>query len=188
MGLGSNTNTIKDKAQVCLGAVAAPHGVRGLVRVKPFTDQPQDIAAYGTVSFEDGRQFDLTIKGMVKGMVMTSFSGVTSRDAAEALKGERFYVPRDRLPETDDGALYHADLIGVEVEDPDRGPIGNIRGVFNFGAGEMLEVKPPKGQSLMLPFGADASLDENGVLVMAVDPVWLDTTSEPDEASVEVSS
>ena len=87
---------------VCLGAVAAPHGIRGLVRVKAFTDHPEDIAAYGAVILEDGRQFDLTIKGMVKGMVMTSFSGVTSRDHAEALKGERFYVDRAALPQTDE--------------------------------------------------------------------------------------
>ena len=115
----TKTTSLTSSGQwVCLGAVAAPHGVRGLVRVS-FTDHPEDIAAYGAVILEDGRQFDLTIKGMVKGMVMTS-SGVTSRDQAEALKGERFYVDRAALPQTDDDEIYHADLIGAVVHDPTR--------------------------------------------------------------------
>ena len=175
---GSSTIQADDKHNVCLGAVAAPHGVRGLVRVKAFTDRPEDIAAYGRVFLEDGRQFDLTIKGMVKGMVMTSFSGVTSRDAAEALKGQRFYVARDRLPDPSGDDLYHADLIGAFVHDPDRGEIGQVRGVFDFGAGEMLDVKPSKGPSVMIPFLSDAVLDDK-IVTMSVDPVWLEHEKKP---------
>ena len=168
---------------VCLGAVAAPHGVRGLVRVKAFTDHPEDIAAYGAVILEDGRQFDLTIKGMVKGMVMTSFSGVTNRDQAEALKGERFYVDRAALPQTDDDEIYHADLIGAMVHDPEQGIMGQVLGVFDFGAGEMLEIKPPKGKAAMVPFHADAQFDGDKTVTMVVDPIWFDDGKKPDEAS-----
>ena len=168
---------------VCLGAVAAPHGVRGLVRVKAFTYHPEDIAAYGAVILEDGRQFDLTIKGMVKGMVMTSFSGVTNRDQAEALKGERFYVDRAALPQTDDDEIYHADLIGAMVHDPEQGIMGQVLGVFDFGAGEMLEIKPPKGKAVMVPFHADAQFDGDKTVTMVVDPIWFDDGKKPDEAS-----
>ena len=168
---------------VCLGAVAAPHGVRGLLRVKAFTDLPEDIAAYGAVVLEDGRRFDLTVKGMVKGMVMTSFSGVTSRDHAEALKGERFYVDRAALPQTDEDEIYHADLIGAMVHDPEQGIMGQVLGVFDFGAGEMLEIKPPKGKAVMVPFHADAQFDGDKTVAMAVDPIWFDDGKKPDEAS-----
>ena len=168
---------------VCLGAVAAPHGVRGLVIVKAFTDHPEDIAAYGAVVLEDGRQFDLTVKGMVKGLVMTSFSGVTSRDQAEALKGERFYVDRTALPQTDDDEIYHADLIGAMVHDPQQGVMGQVLGVFDFGAGEMLEIKPPKGKAVMVPFHADAQFDGDKTVTMTVDPIWFDDGKKPDEAS-----
>ena len=168
---------------VCLGAVAAPHGVRGLVRVKAFTDHPEDIAAYGAVVLEDGRQFDLTVKGMVKGMVMTSFSGVTNRDQAESLKGERFYVDRAALPQTDDDEIYHADLIGAMVHDPQQGVMGQVLGVFDFGAGEMLEIKPLKGKAVMVPFHADAQFDGDKTVTMTVDPIWFDDGKKPDEAS-----
>ena len=180
----SKTTSITSSDQwVCLGAVAAPHGVRGLVRVKAFTDHPEDIAAYGAVVLEDGRQFDLTVKGMVKGMVMTSFSGVTNRDQAESLKGERFYVDRAALPQTDDDEFYHADLIGAMVHDPQQGVMGQVLGVFDFGAGEMLEIKPPKGKAVMVPFHADAQFDGDKTVTMTVDPIWFDDGKKPDEAS-----
>ena len=169
--------------RVCLGAVASPHGVRGLVRVKAFTDQPEDIASYGAVFLEDGRRFDLTVKGMVKGMVMTSFAGITSRDQAEALKGERFYVSRQVLPQTDDDEIYHADLIGAMVHDPQQGDMGRVLGVFDFGAGEMLEIKPFKGKPVMVPFHADAQFDGGDTITMSVDPIWFETSTKPDEAS-----
>ena len=181
MALGSKTPTLKTEDMVCLGAVAAPHGVRGLLRVKAFTDRPEDIAAYGAVVLEDGRRFDVTVKGMVKGMVMTGFSGITTRNDAEALKGERLYVDRSHLPETDTDEIYHADLIGAEVHDPEHGLIGQVRGVFDFGAGEMLDVKPPKGKTVMLPFGRDAEFDGK-IITMTVDPIWLEDAQKPDEA------
>ncbi len=185
-GAKTSSETTFEKSSdqwVCLGAVAAPHGVRGLVRVKAFTDHPEDIASYGGVILEDGRQFDLTIKGMVKGMVMTSFSGVTSRDQAEALKGERFYVDRAALPQTDDDEIYHADLIGAMVHDPQQGVMGQVLGVFDFGAGEMLEIKPPKGKAVMVPFHADAQFDGDKTVTMTVDPIWFDDGKKPNEAA-----
>jgi 16S rRNA processing protein RimM len=181
MAKGRFSDHTKGKAKVCLGAIASPHGVRGLVRVKAFTDAPEDIAAYGDVHLDDGRVFALHVKGMVKGMVLAEFSTITSREAAEALKGERFYVDRASLPEPEEGSLYHADLIGKEVHDPDHGLIGHIRGVFDFGAGEMLDLKPPQGKAVMVPFGQDAVIDDQGALIMAVDPIWLDDDGKKGE-------
>jgi 16S rRNA processing protein RimM len=178
MATGRFSDHTDSKAKVCLGAIASPHGVRGLLRVKAFTDLPEDIAAYGDVYLEDGRGFAIEVKGMVKGMVLAGFSGVTTREAADALKGERFYVDRASLPEPEEGSLYHADLIGKVVHDPTRGLIGQIRGVFDFGAGEMLDVKPPQGKAVMVPFGQDAVMDDQGLLIMAVDAVWLDDDTE----------
>ena len=186
------SSTDLSKSWICLGAVASPHGVRGLVRVKAFTDQPEDIAAYGAVTFEDGRKFDLTVKGMIKGMVMTAFSGVTSRDQADAIKGERFYVDRSSLPETDGDDIYHADLVGADVVDPQQGVMGKVLGVFDFGAGEMLEIKPPKGKPVMVPFHGDAQFDDNQpdggkTVTMAVDPIWFDDGKKPDPSDETVS-
>ena len=86
-------------ARVCLAAIVGAHGVRGLVRLKPFTEEPESVVAYGPLSDEAGeRQFRLRLKGQVKGLLLAEVEGVADRDAAEALRGLRLYVARAALP------------------------------------------------------------------------------------------
>lgn len=140
-------------ARVCLGAITGPHGVRGLVKVKPFTEVPEDVAAYGPVEDEAGkRRFTLKIAGSAKGQVIVALDGVGDRDAAEALKGERLYVERAALPDPDDGSFYHADLIGMEVASPDGTSLGVVTALYDFGAGDLLEFRGADGTARMLPF------------------------------------
>ncbi|MEQ8584393.1 MAG: ribosome maturation factor RimM [Thalassobaculaceae bacterium] len=140
-------------ARVCLGAITGPHGVRGLVKVKPFTEVPEDIAAYGPVENEAGtRRFTLRITGTAKGQVIVAVDGVGDRNAAEALKGQRLYVDRTALPEPDDGSFYHADLIGMAVVGPDGADLGTVTALYDFGAGDLLEFRGADGKARMLPF------------------------------------
>jgi len=138
---------------VCIGAVAGAHGVRGNVKIKPFTDVPEDVAAYGPVTDADGaRAFDIALVGDAKGVVIARMTGVTDRDAAEALKGLRLYVPRDRLPEADEDEFYHADLIGLPVVSADDDDLGFVNALHDFGAGDLIEIRRPTGKLVLLPF------------------------------------
>ena len=140
-------------ARVCLGAITGPHGVRGLVKVKTFTEVPEDIAAYGPVEDETGtRRFTLRITGAAKGQVIVAMDGVGDRNAAEALKGQRLYVERAALPEPDDGSFYHADLIGMDVVALDGTALGTVSALYDFGAGDLLEFRAADGKARMLPF------------------------------------
>jgi len=135
-----------------IGAVASAHGVRGQFKVKPFTAMPRDVAAYGPVWAGD-RQLTLTVRGMTaNGLVIVSAAEVTDRDAAQALRGTPLEVDRAALPDAADDELYHADLIGMSAETPDGRVLGRLVALHDFGAGEIAEVKPPRGPSLMLPF------------------------------------
>ena len=139
--------------KVCLGAIVGVHGVRGAVRIKSFTADPADIAAYGPVSDESGsRRFELKLLGQARGAVLAHLSGVANRDAAEALRGVRLYVARAALPETKEDEFYHADLIGLPVETEEGAPLGTVRAVLNFGAGDILDLRGDDGRELMLPF------------------------------------
>lgn len=141
---------------ICVGAVAGAFGVRGEARIKSFTSDPLSVAAYGPVSTEDGmRSFDLSLTRPVKGGFAARLSGVTTREQAEGLKGARLYVPRDRLPATDEDEFYHADLIGLEVVDPGGALLGHIRAIHDFGAGDVLDVTGG-AQALMIPFTSEA--------------------------------
>ncbi len=139
--------------RVCLGAVTGAHGVRGLVKVKPFTENPDDVAAYGPVEDERGdRRFTLEVAGRHKDAVIVRVDGVGDRDAAEALRGTRLYVGRSVLPEPSEGEFYHADLIGLAVVATGGETLGRVTAMHDFGAGDLIEFVGADGRSRMLPF------------------------------------
>jgi 16S rRNA processing protein RimM len=142
-------------ARVCMGMVGAPHGVRGAVRIKSFTDVPEAIANYGALEDERGeRKFTLCIVGTAKGdgMVIATLSGVADRDQAETLRGLRLYAPRAVLPATEEDEFYHADLVGLTVMLGDGSTLGTVIAVHDFGAGDVLEIARDRGQPVVVPF------------------------------------
>jgi 16S rRNA processing protein RimM len=140
--------------RILVGVIGAPHGVRGALRVKPYTADPQALASYGPLASEDGVLTLAVESARLQGdMLVVQFAGVTDRDAAASLTGTRLYVPRARLPEPEPDEFYHADLIGLRLEDRAGTGLGTIAAVMNFGAGDLLEVKPAGGgATVYLPF------------------------------------
>ena len=144
--------TAQDK-RVCVGVITGAHGVRGAVRLKSFTAEPEDIAGYGPLQDERGeRRFALRLVGNAKGVLIAAIAGIDDRDRAEALRGLRLYMPRSALPPTDDEEYYHADLIGLEAALADGTPIGTVRAVHDFGAGDTLEIERAAGPPVLVPF------------------------------------
>ncbi len=140
--------------RICLGVLAGAHGVRGLVRVRSFTQIPADLVTYGPLGDAGGdRVFELSLTGQgPKGQLLGRIEGVNSREDAAALGGQELYVARDLLPETEnEETFYHADLIGLSVVSEDS-IFGRVAAVHDFGAGIMLEVVGPDAKSTMLPF------------------------------------
>lgn len=139
-------------ARVCVGQIGAPHGVRGLVVVRSFTEVPEDVTAYGPVTTESGAVLVLELRSSKKTGLIAAIEGVEHRDAAEALKGELLYVARDRLPEPDEDEYYHTDLIGLEAVDTVGLPLGRVVAVHDFGAGDLIEIGPDQGEPVLVPF------------------------------------
>lgn len=140
--------------RVCVGAVAGAFGVQGSVRLKSFCTEPDSIADYGPLETEDGvRHFDVTIERPVKNGFAARLSGIRDKAAAEALRGTRLYVPRDRLPVTDEDEFYHADLLGLTVVDTGGVILGQVKAVLNHGASDLLEISLSGGKgTALLPF------------------------------------
>src|SRR5262249_13887530 len=138
-----------------LGVIVGAKGLRGEVRIKSFTEDPADVAAYGPVSTDDGRKFTLSVTGAAKGAVIAKVKGVADRNAAEALKGLELYVERSALPEAED-SYYHADLIGLAAVLATGEKLGEVTAVHNFGGGDMIEVRRDGGQNELIPFTATA--------------------------------
>lgn len=139
---------------VCVGAISGSFGVRGEVRLKSFCAEPSDIASYGALSTEDGStSFSVTLTRPVKSGYAAMLSGVTTKEAADALRGTRLYAPRAALPSLPDDEFYHADLVGLAVLDTGGEILGKVISVANHGAGDILEVSGPGlGSGLLIPF------------------------------------
>jgi 16S rRNA processing protein RimM len=139
--------------RVCVGVITGPQGVRGAVRIKSFTEVAEDIAGYGPVENESGaRRLELNIIGNAKGVLIAHISGIEDRDQAEALRGLRLYVRRSALPETEAEEYYHVDLIGLEAVLGDGTPVGRVRAIYDFGAGDTLELVRPGAPPVLVPF------------------------------------
>ena len=139
--------------RVCVGVVTGPHGVRGAVRIKSFTETPEDVARYGPLGDESGvRHFELRVIGAGKGVVLARLSGVDDRNQAVALRGQRLYLPRSALPQPEAEEYYHADLIGLEAVLGDGTPVGRVRAIHDFGAGDTLELERRGAPPVMVPF------------------------------------
>jgi 16S rRNA processing protein RimM len=139
--------------RVCVAQIGAPHGVRGEVRLWTFTADPMAVARYGPLETEDGKRvFEIERVRPAKGHLVARLRGIDSREAAETLTNTKLFVPRERLPAPEDDEFYHADLVGLRVDDEDGNEIGAVIAVHNFGAGDILEIQPPEGGTMMLPF------------------------------------
>lgn len=141
--------------RICLGQILGPHGVRGLVKVRSFTEIPEALTAYGPLTDSTGaRQFELTLQSPLKGAWIARIAGVQDRTVAETLKGVKLYVAREALPEPEnEDEFYLADLVGLRAETRDGGWFGTVRSVQNYGAGDVLEITlGDSRETVLLPF------------------------------------
>jgi 16S rRNA processing protein RimM len=140
-------------APICVARIGAPHGVRGAVKLWTFTEDPLAVKRYGPLMTKDGaRQFEVTHAREAKDHLVASFRGVTTREEAEKLNGIELYIAREKLPATDDDEYYHADLIGLAAVTSANEPLGRVIAIHNFGAGDIIEIAPPQGVTMLLPF------------------------------------
>jgi 16S rRNA processing protein RimM len=140
-------------APICVARIGAAHGVRGAVKLWTFTEDPLAVKAYGPLVTKDGaRQFEVTSAREAKGHLVATLKGVSSREDAERLNGIELYVAREKLPDTDEDEYYHADLIGLAAVSAAGEPLGRVIAIHNFGAGDIIEIAPPSGSTLLLPF------------------------------------
>jgi len=138
--------------KILLGRILGPHGLKGEVKIKSFTEEPLDVASYGLVIVADGRRFRLTNARMRGDIVVASVKGVSDRNLSETLRGLELYVDRDEMPETEEGEFYQADLIGLPVVDEAGRAVGEVLGFQHFGAGELIEIKRNDQRTGLVPF------------------------------------
>ncbi len=140
-------------APICVARIGAAHGVRGEVKLWTFTEDPLAVQHYGPLMTRDGaRQFEVTHVREAKDHLVATLKGIATREDAERLNGIELYIAREKLPETDEDEYYHADLIGLAAVNAANEPLGRVTAIHNFGAGDIIEIAPAQGPTMLLPF------------------------------------
>lgn len=174
--------------RLLLGRIGAAHGLQGEVVVTSFAAKPSDLAAYGPLTDAYGKQRIEILKLRVAGKGMIArLKGIEDRNAAEALRGTELYVERDRLPAAADGDFYLADLIGLAAVTPGGADLGEVFDVPNYGAGDLIEIKPAGGgETILIPFTREhvPSVDVAGGKLLVVPPKLAEDAGD-DEMSEE---
>lgn len=131
--------------RVCLGVITDVVGLQGEVRIRTFTSRPESIAVYGPVFDEEGKvSFLVEFMRLCEFGVVARLSGVEERKQAQALSGKHLYVSRTALPSLEDEEWYYVDLIGLSAFSREGRDCGHIKAVWDFGAGEILELERDK--------------------------------------------
>jgi 16S rRNA processing protein RimM len=126
---------------ILLGHIAGAHGIRGEVVVKSYTADPADIDAYGPLTEVSGaRSYNLSVVRVMPKGVVVRIDGINDRTAAERLKGTALHATRAALGDAEAGEYFYSDLIGLSVVAPDGSPIGAVKSVNDFGAGDLIEI------------------------------------------------
>lgn len=138
---------------ILLAAIIGAQGLKGAVKVKLFTETPEALSRYGVLKDKHGKRFEVTaIRPAKDGEAVISFSGIVGRDDAEALKGVELFIERHQLPATGEEEFYHADLIGLAAQDSEGRMLGKVAAIHNYGAGDVIEIARPDGDSVLLAF------------------------------------
>ena len=177
---------MSEEKLILVGQVAGGFGVRGEVRVTAFTADPLALTAYGPLLRADGSAgLTLTAARAVKGAVIGRAKEIETKEQADALRGLKLFVPRERFPAPQEDEFYVADLISLEARDPQGTVLGRIKSVQNFGASDMLEITPAQGgPSWYLPFTREAApeihIRDGWVLAVRPDEVEADRPGSAD--------
>ncbi len=146
-------------SMVIMGRIAAAHGIRGLVKIQPFTEYPDSLLDYRTwwVGHEQGpwREAEVGQCEVHGKTLVAQLPDCPDRTAAEKLKGLLIAVPRSSLPEQGEGEYYWSDLIGLAVVNEAGVSLGTVSNLLETGANEVLSVQGDSGE-ILIPFVASA--------------------------------
>ncbi len=142
-----------ESKRILIGEIATAHGIKGFVKLRSFAEDETLLEHQPLFTDEEAdKTISIKLKNALKGDWVAEVKGVADRNEAERLRGTKLYINREDLPEADDGEYYIEDMKGMKIVDGQGKEIGTLLAVENFGASDLLDIKPPSGASFYLPF------------------------------------
>ena len=136
--------------RIKVGKITSPVGIKGEVKVYPYTDYPErfeeleTVEGYGdTVEIEKVR-YD-------KNLVILKLKGINDRNAAEAMRDKFLTISKDEVRELDDDEYFIFDLIGLEAVDQESRHLGKVTDVIQNSAQDLYEITTDSGKKNLVP-------------------------------------
>ena len=137
-----------------IGQIVNTNGLKGFVKVKPFTDDIKEFETFETIYVQKKTELiECKIESVryAKNMVLLKLKGIDDIDSAEALRNLYIKVSREQLPELQENSYYIVDLLECEVATVEGEILGKMDDVFNTGSNDIYVVKNEKGKQILLP-------------------------------------
>lgn len=138
-----------------MGRIAAPFGVKGWVKVQPFSEDPGALMDFESWRVGRGeRQTHYTVEAVQDHgkTLVAKLAGIDDRDAAYALRGQEISVAKSALPPPEENEFYWSDLIGLKVVNHEGIELGTVDSLMESGANDLLVVKGTR--EYLIPFVA----------------------------------
>lgn len=163
-------NNPKNDKKIVVGAITSANGIKGYVKIKPFTENLEDIFDFKSVFYENGTVVKLSPVHYKKDSIVASIEGITNRNDAEKLRNTQLFVNRDEFPETDENSFYHADLIGLQVLYKSGEKYGTVVDIKNFGSCDIIEIQPTTTETTTLfpfkkPFVQEVNIEKSVIII-----------------------
>jgi 16S rRNA processing protein RimM len=169
-----------------MGRIAAPHGVRGAIKVQPHSADPGALLGHPQwwvrrrVGSADWMPYRVLAGRQHAGVLVAELSGIESREAAGALRGADVGVPREALPPPGNDEYYRTDLIGMAVVNRAGQTLGEVIEFIDTGAHPILRVATGGGSERLIPW-AGPYIDRVDVDARRIDVDWVADDQAPDE-------
>ena len=137
-----------------IGQIVNTFGIKGMVKVKPFTDDIRRFDELKTVYVEKNStktEYEIEEVKYHKDMVLIKFKGIDNVEQAEMLRNSYLTVSRDSVEKLEEGRYYIVDLLGLEVYTDEQILLGTLEDIFNTGSNDIYVVKDKKGKQILLP-------------------------------------
>lgn len=166
----------KQDYNICIGVITAVSGIKGRVKIRSFTEKPEDLASFCKVFDDNENEYKISIITPKKGYLIAEIQGIHSRDEAEKIINTRLYIKRSELPTIGDNEFYHTDLIGLDAKLKNGTNFGLVKDVVNFGAGDIIEIYDLSSEKIIYyPFNKqfvpEINLDKRYILLEPLEEV-----------------
>ena len=158
-----------------LGKITAPQGIKGEVRVYPYTDQPTRFSEIEAVLL-NGRRCRIEKARYMKNMAVLKLEGIDDRNAAEAMRNRELLLPREELWKQPEDTYFVDDLVGCAVVSEDGAPVGTLKTIHSRPAQDLYEIERADGSSFLLPavkeFVKDVKTDEKIIVIHLIEGLF----------------